>query len=178
MLPSQSTLANNILALPTTTDKVAGITSLVGVLASFMDQVQAGSDGTVGIFTLNNATVISALSSLVPVDDNSWVSAFTTAFLSGVTAGVITPGTVTNSAWTGSGNMDTQTSASPSSTITTLSAFESTLMSGLNSATAEKDPPQPFAGAFRDSTLEFDFTCIGLGPPPTFTPIPITIAAE
>ena len=178
MLPSQSTLANDILALPTTTDKVSGITNLVDLLGNFMDQVEGNPGGTVGIFTLNNATVIAALSSLVPVDDNSWVSAFTTAFLSGVTTGTITPGTVTNSAWIGSGNMDTETSPSPSSTITTLSAFESTLMSGLSSATAENNPPQPFAGAFRDSTLEFQFECIGLGPPPTFTPIPITIAAE
>lgn len=178
MLPSQSTLANNILALPPTTDKVAGITSLVGVLGDFMDMVQGNPGGTVGIFTLNNPTVVAALSSLVPVDDNSWVSAFTTAFLSGVTTGTITPGTVTNSAWTGSGDLDTETSPSPTSTILTLSAFESTLMSGLNGATAENDPPQPFAGAFRDSTLEFSFSCIGLGPPPTFTPIPITIASE
>lgn len=178
MLPSQTTLANNILALSPTTDEVAGLTSLVGVLADFMNQVQGGADGTVGIFTLDNPTVIAALSTLAPVDDNSWVAAFTTAFLSGVTAGVITPGTVTNSAWIGSGDKDTQTSPSAASTITTLSAFESTLMAGLNSATAENNPPQLFAGAFRDSTLEFQFECIGLGSPPVLPPIPIMIAAE
>jgi hypothetical protein len=178
MLPSQTVLANNILALSPTTDEVAGITSLVGVLADFMNQVQGGPDGMVGIFTLDNPTVIAALSTLAPVNNNSWVAAFSTAFLSGVTAGVITPSTVTNSAWIGSGDLDTETSPSAASTITTLSAFESTLMSGLDGATAENNPPQPFAAAFRDSTLEFQFECIGLGPPPTFTPIPIVIAAE
>jgi hypothetical protein len=178
MLPSVNSLSSNILALPPTTDITAGMTSLVGVISDFMDQVQGGATGTPGIFTLANSLVITALSELTPVADSSWISGFANALESGITAAIITPGTVTNPAWSGSGNLDVATLPTGAATITTISAAKAALMSGLASATAGNNPAVPFAQAISDCTLAFVFTCIGLGPPPTEAPTPIPVSAE
>lgn len=177
MLPAVSVLANNILALPTTTSANTGMTNFVGVIAAFMNQVQGGPLGTPGIFTLGNAAMIAALSAMLPVANNSWIMSFANALETGILTGLITPGTVTNPAWLGSGNLDTVTLPTPAATITTIALAKATLIAALASATAGNNPPVPFAQAINDATLAFIFTCIGLGPPPTFLPTPIPTPA-
>jgi hypothetical protein len=95
----------------------------------------------------------------------------------GINASVITPATVTNGAWLGSGSKDTLTLPSAAATITTIAAAKATLISGLMAATASNNPPHPLAQSISDATLQFIFTCIGVAP--AFeVPIPIPIPAE
>jgi hypothetical protein len=177
-LATAQTLSNNLLALSPSSNLFTAIPIFVGVIANFMNEVQAGPTGTVGIFTFGNAAMIAAMEAMTPVSDNSWIPIFANAWEAGVVSGVITPSTVTNSIWIGSGNKDTETSPSPSSTITTLSAAKAVLIAGLETAQPDITEPITFATAIRNATLAFEFTCIGLGSPPLFTPIPIVIAAE
>lgn len=177
MLPPVSTLASNILALPTTTSANAGMTQFVGVIAAHMNQVQGGPTGTPGIFTLGNAAMIALLAAMPPVADNSWIVSFANAMEAGILTGIITPGTVTNPAWLGSGNVDAVTLPSTVATILTIPLAKATLIAALASATASNNPPVPFAQAIQSATLAFIFTCIGLGPPPTFLPTPIPTPA-
>lgn len=178
MLPAASVLANNILALPTTLDATEGLTNLVNAIADFMDQVQAGSLGSVGIFALDRAAMIAIILTSTPVINDSWISIFANALEAGINTATITPATVTNPIWIGSGTKDIATSGTGSGAITTISAAKATFTSGLHSATADNNPPVPMAQAVSDATLQFVFTCIGLGPPPTLSPIPVPTNAE
>lgn len=176
-LPSTNSLALNILALPTTIIPLTGVGNLISVLSSFTNQVQAGPTGSPGIFTFNGPITIPLIVAMPPVADNSWIPVFAAAMIAGITAGTITPGTVTNPAWLGS-VVDVNTSPSAVATISTIAVAQATLISKLASATANNNPPYPFAEAIRDAILEFIFICIGLGPGPAFTPIPIPIPAQ
>lgn len=178
MLASADSLKSQILALTPTKEAVSGITAFVGIIADFTNNVQAGSMGTVGIFTFNNAVMIAAMLAMEPVSDASWIPTFVSGWQSAVTASVIAPSTVTNSAWSGSGDKDTETSPSAATTITTIAAAAATLTSGLTGISPTSDSTLQFATAIRNATLAFTFTCIGLGVPPALPPIPITIAAE
>ena len=122
MLESVSSLKSQLEALPESDSSIVAATNFIGVVATFSNAVQAGSEGTVGIFLYNNATAIPLIASLPPVDDNSWIVNFADAIEAGVITGVITPGTVTDPAWAGGSDTDTSTSPSPSSTITTLAS--------------------------------------------------------
>lgn len=177
MLPPVPVLANNILALPTTTSALTGMTNFVGVISAFMNQVQGGPLGTPGIFTLGNPAMIALLAAMPPVADNSWIVSFANAMETGILTGLITPATVTNPVWLGSGTKDTVTLPTPVATITTIALAKATLIAELASATASNNPPVPFAQAIKDCTMAFIFTCIGLGPPPTFLPTPIPTPA-
>ena len=127
MLPSVNSLSNNILALSPTPIPLAGVTSFVGVISAFMDQVQGGSTGTPGIFLLNGDILIPLLVAMPPVPDNSWIEVFATAMETAITASTITPGTVINPAWVSSG-VDVATLPSAAATITTIAAAKSTLV--------------------------------------------------
>jgi len=176
MLPSYTVLAHNILNLSPTTSANTGMTNLTAQIADFMNQVQAAG-GEPGIFALAQSVVVAALAALPPVSDNSWINGFANAFEAGVTAAIITPGTVTNAAWIGSSGIDVNTLPS-ASTITTIAAAKAQLISDLANVTSSNNPPYPLAQAISDATLKFIFLCIGLGPPPTFVPIPLPLAAE
>lgn len=178
MLPSVNSLSSNILGLSPTTIPLTGVTSFVGVIADFMNQVQGGSTGMPGIFTLNNAILIPLLVAMPPVADNSWIQVFATAMETAITASIITPGTVMNPIWLGSGSLDVMTLPTAAATITTISVAKATLISQLQNATAGNNPAVPFATAISQATLQFIFTCIGLGTPPGLTPIPLPISAE
>ena len=178
MLDSANTLKSNISALSPNTNKIVAIDAFVQVIADFTNQVQAGSNGTAGIFTFDNTSMATPLYSQGPVSDNSWMSDFADAWEAGINGGTITPGTVTDPSWIGSGNSDTNTATSVASTIPNIAAAKATLMSGLNNCTATNNPPQPFAEAIRDATLALNFVCIGLGAPPILPTIAITFAAQ
>jgi hypothetical protein len=171
MLSTAQTLANEILALPASPVPLAGITSFVGLMTSYMANVQAGPTGLPGIFLLNSVLVIAAMSTMIPVTNNSWINSFADAMEAGITAAIITPGTVANPAWTTS-LVDVNTLPIGSATITTIPAAKAKLISDLNNASTTLQ----FAQAIYDATLEFTFTCIGLGP--LSVPIPIPLPAE
>jgi hypothetical protein len=143
-------------------DAVAGVTAFVNVIATFTNQVQAGSAGTSGIFTFGNAAMISILLTQQPVSDNSWAPKFANAWQAGILAGTIAPRTVTNAKWLVS-DVDTLTVASPAVTITNVSAAKAALEASLLSITATPDSPLPLATAIRNATLSFTFNCIGIG---------------
>jgi hypothetical protein len=178
MLPGITVLKDNILALPTSDNLVTAVPDFVAVIANWTNQLQAGPDGTPGIFTFGNAAMSAILETLVPVDDNSWIPIFANAWQAGILAGVVAPSTVTNSVWIGSGTKDTETSASPASTITTISAAKALLISELANVVPDNTAPLALATAINDATQALIFTVIGLGPPPTFTPIPLTFNAQ
>lgn len=178
MLASVDSLKADILGLSPTTNKVQGLTDLVGVIANYMNQVQGGPLGSPGIFTLNNAAMIALLTSLAPVNDSSWVAPFAAAFQAGSAAAIITPATVTNPVWIGSGTKDTVTLPVGAATIPTIAAAAALLQSALMSAQPDSEAPKPMAQGIHDATLAFIFTCVGLGPPPALPPIPIPTPAE
>jgi hypothetical protein len=171
MLPPAQTLANEILALPASPIPLTGITAFVGVITSYMANVQGGPTGLPGIFTLNSALVIAAMTAMKPVTDNSWISSFADAMEDGIVAAIITPGTVTEPVWVTSVT-DVSTLPLGASTITTIAAAKAKLISDLNTASTTLQ----FAQSIYDATLEFTFTCIGLGP--LSVPIPLPISAE
>jgi hypothetical protein len=178
MLPSVNILSNNLLALSPTLIPLTGATAFVGVIADYMNQVEAHPGGSVGIFALANEIVIPLIVAMPPVSDNSWIPVFANALQAGILAAIITPGTVTNPLWLGSGTKDVATLPTGAATITTIPAATAALISALASATAGNNPAIPFAQAINDCTLQFIFTCIGLGAPPALPPIPIPLGAE
>lgn len=173
MLPSVSSLNNQILALPPTLSSSAGATQFINVIAAFLNQMQAGPTGSPGIFTYSNAPAIAALTLLQPVGDNSWINNFANAIHSGSTAASLIAGTVTDPAWTASA-VDTFPP-----TIITLSSALSTLISDLASVTALNNPAMPMAQAISNYAQAFTFQCTGLvttgGPP---APLPLTFPAQ
>jgi hypothetical protein len=178
MLPSITIFKNNILALTPTDNILTAIPPFVGVIADFTNQLQAGPNGTAGIFTFGNAAMITILETQVPVDDSSWIPNFADAWEAGILTGTVAASTVTESVWIGSGTKDTETSASPASTITTISAAKALLISELANVVPDNTAPLALATAINDATQALIFTVIGLGPPPTFTPIPLTFNAQ
>lgn len=127
MLPPAQTLANEILALPASPIPLTGITAFVGVITSYMANVQGGPTGLPGIFTLNSALVIAAMTAMKPVTDNSWISSFADAMEDGIVAAIITPGTVTEPVWVTSVT-DVSTLPLGASTITTIAAAKAKLI--------------------------------------------------
>jgi hypothetical protein len=178
MLPSVATLSNNILALTPSASITSAIPLFVAVIADWTNQLQAGSGGTPGIFTFGNAAMIALLETQAPVADSSWIANFASAWEAGITTGVITPSTVTNSAWAGSGDVDSQTSPSPASTIATIPAATAVLMAELANVVPDDTAPMALATAINAATLALSFTCIGLSAPPVFAPIPLTFPAQ
>lgn len=174
MLPSVSTLNNNILALQPVGVEITGITNLVNVIAAFMNQMQAGPTGTPGIFTYNNAAAIALLSSLPNVGDNSWVINFANGIHAGSTGAILVPGTVTAPAWTAS-VVDVLPPVN-----TTIAAALPVLISGLNNCSYSNNPAMPMAQAISDYAKAFTFLCTGLvlAPPGPPIPLPLSFPAQ
>lgn len=174
-LASASVLRTAIEDMPETDNLVIGMTNFADVIGDYMDDVQAGSLGSPGIFTLNRSVFVTNLITLTPVANDSWISNFADAWEAAVNASTITANTVTDPAtWTAS-TTDTNTSSSASTTITTIASAKATLVSALDSATWDNDPALPFAEAIRDATLAFTFNTIGVALPST--PIPVSRSA-
>lgn len=177
MLDPASVLSANLKALAPSPIPIVGATNFVNTVCDYMEKVQAGSGGSPGILTMNRPIFISMMTSMLPVPDLSWVPNFVAAWLEAVSTGVITPGTVSNPVWIGSGGFDTNTLPSAAATITTLAAAATSLQSSLLSIVPDPTSPLPLANAINAATLEFTFLCIGLASPPAFTPIPIPFSA-
>jgi len=176
MLPPAQILANEILALPAAPVPLVGITNFVGLLTTYMANVQGGPTGLPGIFLLNSALVIAAMSAMQPVADNSWINSFADAMEAGILAAIITPGTVSEPAIWLLSVVDVATLPLGAATITTIPAAKAKLISDLTSITASNNPPLPFAQAIYDMTLEFVFNCIGLTL--LSVPVPFPVSAE
>ena len=177
MLPTADSFKSSLLSLSPTTVLPTGVAVFVGALADFMNQVQA-TGGTPGIFTFNNAIMISLLLPMPLAPDSSWIPGFVSAWTTAVTASIITPGTVSNPVWIGSGGFDAVTLPLAAATILTIPAAATLLTTGLGAVPTSNDQTLAFATAIRNATLGFVFTCIGLGPPPPLTPIPLPLAAQ
>ena len=177
MLPSASSLKDQLKALQPTQNAVQGITDFVTVISSFTNQVQAGPTGTPGILTFGNAAMVSIMMTMQPVKDNSWIPNFANAWAAGLLAGICTPGTVTDPAWIGS-VVDIMTLPSATATIPNISAAKAALMSELANVGPTDDAPLPLATAIRNATLQLQFLCIGLGPQPALLPIPLPFSAQ
>lgn len=174
MLPSVSSLNSQLLDLSPVDTSIAGATQFVNTVAAYISQVQGGPTGAPGILTYMTAPAISAITSLQPVADSSWITNFANAIHSGVTAAILTPGTISDPAWTASG-----VDIGPVS-ITTLSAALSTLISGLNSVTSINNPAMPMAQAIHDYAMAFTFQTTGLIiiPGPSTAPLTLTFSAQ
>lgn len=178
-LPGVSSLVSDINSLSPTNDQAAGMAALGGVIANYMDQVQAGPLGSPGILTFNSSEFATQLGALPTVDDTSWITGFASAWETALLASTITPSTVSDPATWPVSSTDTLTASSPSSTITTISTAKSTLISGLGSATPDNNPPEPFAQAIHDAILQFQFNTIGVaGTPSSPVPTPVLRPAE
>lgn len=172
MLPTADEFSSQLLTVPPEANSETAATNFIGVVATFLNQMQAGPTGTPGILTYNNSIAISGIAALTPVNDDSWITNFANAIHSGVTSATLTAGTVTSPAWTASG-VDTLPP-----TITTLPTALSLLISELATVTSSNNPPQPMAQAIHDYATALTFLCTGIvaGSPPT--PLPLTFSAE
>lgn len=178
MLSTAEDFKNFILSLPPTRDSVEGVNNFVTVIANFTNSVQAGPTGSPGILTFGNSAMISALLTMQPVKDNSWIQRFADAWESGITTSIITPGTVIEPVWLGSAGLDIATVPSASATILTIPTAKAGLITELSTSDLLSNSPLPLATAIRNATLALVFNCIGLGPPPFFVPIPIPLSAQ
>jgi len=169
MLPSVSDLNNKFLALPPTNSGIEGVTQFVKVVADFMNQMQAGSGGTPGIFTYNNAVAIALLLTLQEVSDNSWIIPFANAIHAGSSAAILASGTVTNPAWTAS-----LKDVLPPVNMG-LAAALPVLISGLQNVTSSNNPAMPMAQAISDYAKAFIFLVTGLVLAPPGPPIPLPL---
>ena len=159
----------------------AGAQELADFYGDMGDKVEA-IGGAPGIFTFNRPIFIAQLIALgfAPTEPPAvWANIVSTAWLNAVNLSIITPGTVSNPAWTASG-VDVLTVGIGSATIITAAAAKAKLQSGLiASASAFRsnsdDGIFKMAKAFHDATKEFTFLTIGLqlvGPAPVPLPIP------
>jgi hypothetical protein len=178
MLSSADDLKASLLALKPTKDSSQGIKAFVGVIADFMSKIQGGPLGTPGILTFGSSAMEAILMTMQPVSDSSWISKFADAFEAGLLTSIITPGTITNPVWLGSGGLDILTLPSGAATIITIPVAKALLVSGLASVGPTSDAPLPLATAIRNAALALVFLAIGLGPPPTFIPTPIPTSAQ
>lgn len=188
MLKPLATWAERFANIPPTDSPSKGSLAFATVLGGLMNDVQGGPTGSPGIFTFAAPVFANGLSSLSPSGGTGWVSTLSQAWMSACQASVITPGTVTNPAWAASG-VDVATSPSAASTIGTISAATALLKSGLMEVAElfqQKNPdpalvlkaPENMAKAFRNGTLAFVFTCIGLAPGLPPFPVSIPIPAQ
>lgn len=174
MLPSVSSLNSQLLALPPVITSEAGATQFVNIIGDYIDQVQGGPLGTPGILTYLRPPVISAIQSIRPVADSSWITNFANAIHLGSTGATLIPGTITDPAWTAS-----SVDIGPVSIIT-LPAALSTLISGLNQVTYNNNPAMPLAQAIHDYVIAFTFQTTGLMiiPGPSVAPLTLTFPAQ
>lgn len=177
-LPSASALKDKIKALAPSTDKAAATQAFVDVIGDFMDQIQAGPTGSPGILKFGRPAMFGILMTLAPVTDGSWMIGFANAWQAGMLTSIVTPGTVSNPAWLGSGNKDILTLPAAAATIPTIAAGFAVLLGKLAAVKPDSGAPQPLADAVHAAALVLIFICIGLGPPIVFPPIPIPIPAQ
>lgn len=174
MLPSVSSLNDQLLALPPTMSAHEGAVQFIDVVANYINQVQAGPTGSPGILTYTRPPAVAAIEALPPVIDNSWIPNFAAAVHLGVTAGILTPGTVTDPAWTAS-TVDVLTPV-----IINLPAGLATLIGALPPVTSGNNPAMPMAQAIHDYAFSFIFLCTGfaLALPAPPVPVPLTFPAQ
>lgn len=183
-----------LLAMPSVSTSIEGAQNLADFYGDKADKVQADSpDGSSeGIFTFNRSVFVVQLiaQGFGPSSSADWIPKISTAYEMALKASSISASTVTNSAWTATGNKDTQTKSTGIEVITTISAAKGILEAGLISAENPflsggiqnpddmSDSNALFAKAFRDATLAFVFTCIGkvMGVPPV--EVPLTFPAK
>ena len=151
MMPSAESLKNDILKLKPTSDKLKGNMNLAGVICDFMSKIQAGPLGQPGILKANKTVMGTILSKLPPVPDKSWAVGFAAAWAAGIIAGQITPGTVKNPAWVGSGGSDVLTLPLTVATIITLALATVALAIKLATGDMKKNAPLPMAQAIHDA---------------------------
>lgn len=178
MLPPAESLRQALKNLPPTKSKPEGIAAFVSEIANFCNMIQGGPTGSPGIFTFGNAAMTSLMMSMPPVSDDSWKTNLASAFEAGLLTGTITPGTVVNPAWAGSGTLDVLTLPAAAATIITIPVMKTVFLAGLASVGPTNDAPLPLANAVRDAMMAATFLCIGLGPPPTFIPTPLPISGQ
>lgn len=158
--------------LSPTMDPTSAMSAFAKAIADLTAPLQA-EGGTPGILTYQDSIMAAALASLTPTMGSSWANIIASAWGTGLSSSVIKPGTASDPSWSGSGGFDTLTLPTAAATITNAAAAQTSLQSGLAAATPGANSTQAFAQAFRDATLSFKMTLIGLGPPPASSPIPL-----
>lgn len=166
-LASVSSLKAQFLALKPTTDRVSACTAMANLVGSFCNNVQASPGGSVGILTFSNSAMADVLMTMRGTVGNDWITKFASAWEAGISSGIITPGTITNAAWTVS-------SVDLSASVSNLSAAKAILVAGLSSVNASNNPPQPLAKAISDAMLAITFLATGTSVGPTPVPLPFT----
>jgi hypothetical protein len=177
-LKSASVLADALKALKPDMSKPAAVKKFVDEIGDYMDEVQAGSTGSKGIFKLNRPAMVSILLGQGPVMDTSWAPKFADAWEAGVLAAAITPGTVVNPAWVGSGSKDIATPGIGAAAIITIPAGKAILMAKLMTAKPTMGAPITIAEAVKAGTEALMFLNIGLSAPPPMAPTPIPAKAQ
>ena len=156
---------------------IEGVTNFAQAVADLTNPLQANPGGVPGILTFAQPVFVANLSSLAPTLAASWVAILANAWNLAMAASIITPGTVTNAVWLGSGGVDSSTAGTGTAVIQNLAAATAQLSTELATITPDVSA-QGMALAFRDATLMLQLQVIGLAPPLALTPIPIVVGIE
>jgi hypothetical protein len=173
-LDSASVLNTAILNMSPSASKPAATQAFVDVVGDFMDKIQGGPTGSVGIMAFGRPAMYAILVTQSPTTGNDWIANFASAWEAGCTAAVITPGTVSDPGWGGSGGFDTLTPGSGAAAILNIAAAKAILEAELASVTPDSSAALPFANAIRNAALTIQFNCIGVSPGMSPAPIPKT----
>ena len=161
-LPTASALEKDIKDLKPANNAVQGSLAFANVIGDHLSKIQAGSMGAPGIMTFNSPLFASLLATMPPSPVGP-PTAFLMAshFATALSASVIKPGTVINSAWTASA-VDILTLPVGAATIVTIPVVMAKLASGLLEVKADKTAPDKIAKAYADAIAEIQFLTIGL----------------
>jgi hypothetical protein len=134
------------------------------------------------IFSFNQPIFVQQLITLKPTRGVEWAEKISAAWQAACAASTITPGTVVdNGTWSQSG-VDSLTATSGAATITTLAVATALLKARLLDSSSDLNDASVsqriFVSAFREATLMFQLTLIGLaaGSPPT--PVPVIVGVK
>ena len=154
------------------------ITEFARAIGELTDQLNVAG-GTASVITFNQPIFKTNLMTLAPtMSYTSWAIIIANAWFLAMNAAAITPSTVTDPTWIGSGFKDTITHTTGASVIQNLSSAKTLLEAELIATMAEHNSTLDFSKAFRDATLMLMFQVIGLGPAPIFPPIPLIKGVE
>lgn len=186
MLDPEGTWIDEFKKLKPATSIVEGIQNLADViekLTNKVDPLLPGATIAPGIFQWNKPLFVVQALALVPTPGPTWIPQLAAAWAAACTAGIITPGLVTDPIWTVS-SVDTLTVPSAAATIPTIAAGQAAIAGILSAcpplmSTNPAQSPETMAKAFRAGVLAFTFILIGIaGTPISPVPTPIPAGAQ
>lgn len=173
--------------LPPAETSIMAVINLANIIEKLTNKVEPNAITALsivpGTFIFNKATFIAQLV-LIPTAAPDWIPKIATAWMAGCTSGFITPSTVIDPITWPVSTSDVSTVPLAATTIPTMAAGQSLLISTLSLIPSlmlvdPKLAQETIARAFYLAVSSFSFTLIGLsGTPISPVPTPITVPAK